>query len=631
MSEPGNGYFKPSDNDGNIFEQNQGNNPQHQDSAFYAPTPNTPPSTKPKSRAGLITGAVLGGIIILGGGAYAATSMMNTVGDKDISKAAPADTKIFVQADLNPSNGQKVAALSLINKIDKLADVDKDKSIKDKDVKELASDIFFDDLDYKSEVEPWMGDKVAFAGWDVDLSSLTNDTASDYDKEYDEVDPYKKKSTDDSYLEDTPSNDYMDDTSDEPSLSDENLTDEEFMKLLEKNLGQDPADDFYDDEYLDGEYDDLDKQDAPAAKADIKSIANIKSAPAAKKDAKETAKFVVVYEVKDEKKATAAAEKADKATKDSKSDTGFYVHNGYLIIASDAEALEAYKSNTAEKTLADNDTYKKDMKELGGDNIVSAWVDFGGLGLNEVAKESGLDITGDKKIEGRLVTGTTLRTGAVDVNTKMIGFEGSEVSTVETKKGLNDIKDLSADTMIAGSISELPKSLEVIYNEAKKSDNKDMKDIEEGLDSLGLKLPEDFMNIFGSETTVGVTILEDGKEGGIILAARDANSDRIKEIIKSEGSEDDIKVEQKGDVVEISLAEGDASLSKDKLGNTEKFKSSLKNLDKAQFALYLNMDSLVENTDSIKNDSDEPIGSIGLTATHDGDKNVSEINTSWVF
>ena len=140
----------------------------------------TAPATVPRNRirkASIIAGASVLSLAVLAGGGFAAASVLHQMSDHDIAVALPQSTSAFAQADLNPSPGQKINIASVAGKIKDISGKDYDTN---KDPKQLFTDPFFSNLDYKTDVQPWLGDKVAFGAWG-DLSSAAKDGYSNRD------------------------------------------------------------------------------------------------------------------------------------------------------------------------------------------------------------------------------------------------------------------------------------------------------------------------------------------------------------------------------------------------------------------------------------------------------------------
>jgi hypothetical protein len=104
----------------------------------------------------------------LGGGAYAAYSFLNGGGPQP-ADVLPASTVAVVSVDLDPSAGQKIAAITSIRRFPTLKKVLGLKA--DDDLREYV----FDKLtqgsecgqDFDKDIKPWLGKRAAFAGVDL--------------------------------------------------------------------------------------------------------------------------------------------------------------------------------------------------------------------------------------------------------------------------------------------------------------------------------------------------------------------------------------------------------------------------------------------------------------------------------
>jgi hypothetical protein len=170
---PGN---SPEDNSGVSRPAYNADNYAAQQPSGYATPNNTfagQPAQAPRGRkTAVIVGASVLSLAVLAGGGFAFASVLNQMSDRDISVALPQSTSAFLEADLDPSPGQKI---NLANVAGKIKDISNSKDYDtNKDPKEMFTDPFFSELDYKTEVEPWIGDKVAFGAWG-DLSEAAGD------------------------------------------------------------------------------------------------------------------------------------------------------------------------------------------------------------------------------------------------------------------------------------------------------------------------------------------------------------------------------------------------------------------------------------------------------------------------
>jgi hypothetical protein len=132
-----------------------------------------PAASSGRSRRGAVIASVAVVVVaVLGGGAYAAYSFLDGGGPRP-ADVLPDSTVAVVSVDLDPSAGQKIAAIKSIRRFPALK-----KSLglnADDDLREYV----FDKLtqggecsqDFDKDVKPWLGKRAAFAG--VDLGGST--------------------------------------------------------------------------------------------------------------------------------------------------------------------------------------------------------------------------------------------------------------------------------------------------------------------------------------------------------------------------------------------------------------------------------------------------------------------------
>lgn len=119
----------------------------------------------PRSRKGLWIGGGVLGVLAVGGGvaAWAAASFFSQGAQP--AEVLPASTIGYVSVDLDPSGGQKIAALKLARKFPAFKDKVGLKA--DDDVRKWLIDQFTDGtdckLDFDQDVAPWLGSRAAFA------------------------------------------------------------------------------------------------------------------------------------------------------------------------------------------------------------------------------------------------------------------------------------------------------------------------------------------------------------------------------------------------------------------------------------------------------------------------------------
>lgn len=542
-------------------------------------------------KIGLIAGASILTVGLLAGGAYAVTNGLNAVGDKDIAKAIPGSSAVFGEIDLDPSNAQK---LGLVSAAQKIKDISKEKDIDpNKDPKELITDGFFKDLDFESEVKPWIGDKVAVAAWG-DFSAVAKDYSDDYS-----TSPTEDYST-------NPTEDYSTDYSEDLPLDySEDLYPEDFLT--------EPTEEF----------------SSEGVSIDRASVTTARPAP---KGSSDSIHNVIVYEVKDEKKAQEAADKAF-ADKDEK----FLVQDGYLIIGENQEDIDAYGEAIKNGSLADQESFKEDRKTFDQDAIATGWADLGKFDLGNSAKsyydtletKDGKPLT----VEGRVITGLSLEQGKASSTTKVIDVKSNAYDTASATEaeGVKDIGNLPGNSFGAVALSGLDQNIKDAWEQNKESiENSDsFASTKQGLeDEYGISLPEDITKLIGSETAVGVVdsagTASSGYDFGAILRLTGADAELYEKILADSGAGDEVTVKSDKDVLTLNYNGEDSG---DKLSDNDAFKNAVGDYKKSQVVAFADIDKIAE----VSGEESKGYGVVGLNGIFDKDENVTTITVNWVY
>lgn len=112
----------------------------------------------------LMAGAGVGAAVLIGGGAWAAVHFLGSTGDQPDS-VLPAGAAAYFRVDLDPSVGQKVAAVRFFQGLDAEAQARLDSGEWREYVWEKLSEDgeVPADLDYATDIEPWLGDRAGVA------------------------------------------------------------------------------------------------------------------------------------------------------------------------------------------------------------------------------------------------------------------------------------------------------------------------------------------------------------------------------------------------------------------------------------------------------------------------------------
>ncbi|MFK5635762.1 DUF3352 domain-containing protein [Ornithinimicrobium sp. LYQ103] len=112
-------------------------------------------------RGMVMAGAAVGAVLLIGGGAYAATQLLGGAGDQPDS-VLPASAAAYVGVDVDPSVGQKVAAVRFFQGLDEetRARLD-DGEWREWVWEQLQADGKTPEgVDFETDVEPWLGDRL---------------------------------------------------------------------------------------------------------------------------------------------------------------------------------------------------------------------------------------------------------------------------------------------------------------------------------------------------------------------------------------------------------------------------------------------------------------------------------------
>ena len=108
------------------------------------------------------------GLVAVGVGAWAAYNFLTT--GPQPAEALPAKTLGYVSIDLDPSGGQKIEALQTLNKFPAFKDyvgINADDDLRKEIFSRIQDEAHCDAIDYADDIEPWLGDRAAFAAVDL--------------------------------------------------------------------------------------------------------------------------------------------------------------------------------------------------------------------------------------------------------------------------------------------------------------------------------------------------------------------------------------------------------------------------------------------------------------------------------
>jgi Protein of unknown function (DUF3352) len=155
-------------------QQPPGGTPEYLEHTGGSPLPPEPaePGEANGSRRGRRTWWIAGGAVALlglGAGAWAAMGFFQQ--GSQPAEALPSSTIAYLSIDLDPAGGQKIDAFKTLNKFPAFKDevgVDSVDELRHKIGEELVGQADCAGLDYDRDIDPWLGDRMAVAGVELD-------------------------------------------------------------------------------------------------------------------------------------------------------------------------------------------------------------------------------------------------------------------------------------------------------------------------------------------------------------------------------------------------------------------------------------------------------------------------------
>src|SRR5690625_4363133 len=163
QGQAGSGQGQPAYGQATPYDQGQSPYGQPQ---YGAPAPYESGSSKSGRRGLLIGGGIVGSLLLVGGGIFAAVAFLGSSGPHPY-EALPASSFAYAEIDFDPESDQKTAYLGLKDQLTDIFDADEDFELF-----ETVSEALGDDLDYATDVEPWIGDRIG-------LSAITDEESVD--------------------------------------------------------------------------------------------------------------------------------------------------------------------------------------------------------------------------------------------------------------------------------------------------------------------------------------------------------------------------------------------------------------------------------------------------------------------
>lgn len=478
----------------------------------YGPPPPGPASGS--RRGAKIAAAGAAGVValgLLGGGAVFAYSKVNGGGPQP-EEALPADVIAFAKVDLDPSAGQKVDAYRFARKFPGSKDTVGTPS-DDADPRQVVFDAIkksggLSNLDYATDVEPWLGDRFAVA-------------------------------------------------------------------MLPTAAGAEP-------EVLLA----LATTDVDAARAGLS-------------------------------KATSA-------------DGGYCAVPGDFAICGQNQAVVDKAVNDAKgASLSGSDTFTDDMKALGEDGLVTAWLDHKGLArLTSAMVTGGQDNANADQVSGRTAMALRFDGPHLELAGTTIGTAGAKLADSDG----TSIGSLPDDTVAALSVRNLGPAVKEQWPQIEKQGQTLLgqswgSSLDELRNQTGLSLPDDLVTLLGDDSTLSLGRPTQGKEP--VVALRTNGDKGVGDSVASALSSPSMPLtRQDGPDGTLVLATdqgyGQHIGSGSGLGDSKAFTDAVPDADGANAVGFVDVSAFVDSYAGTMTDEEraniEPISAVGISSRTDGDR-----------
>jgi hypothetical protein len=308
----------------------------------------------------------------------------------------------------------------------------------------------------------------------------------------------------------------------------------------------------------------------------------------------------------------------------------------YALCTEEKGQLDAVVSAAQKATLADAETFKQDLSDLGEDGIATAWVDYGKAA--EVAKKA--DLGGDG-----FLSGFGAAAGSDDLKGRMsaaLRFDGPHLELAGHVNGASTklvgsgtaeaIATLPKGTLAAVTVANAGEQFRTAWPsiDAKLTDLGGMvpSDWKQSVeDELGISVPDDVAKALGTTFTVAFGGLGEDQSDlkvGIVTDGDRAVLEKLADAAGSGMGAGGLTLAQADRTTVLSLSDtwADDLKADHGLGGQAAFKNALPDLDDSRFAAYVDIAGLVKqfageaSADDLKDF--EGLSSFGLTASGSG-------------
>jgi hypothetical protein len=211
---------------------------------------------------------------------------------------------------------------------------------------------------------------------------------------------------------------------------------------------------------------------------------------------------VSVLRSKDDAKARASLTRLSASAQAQGTTFAFDIAKGYVVISDTLAHVEESIQQSDKESLRDNETYRKDVDTLTGDQVAVGWVDVPPAfraAMSNVPRAGLLPTAVTDRVKGRAVIGVHFAGDYVEMEGRVLDADKSLFSTPGSKPELLD--KLPGSTVAALSVNGLQQS----FQDAIDLTGTDPDELAGGLVAItGLSLDKDVLPLLGSQTALAV-------------------------------------------------------------------------------------------------------------------------------
>lgn len=365
---------------------------------------------------------------------------------------------------------------------------------------------------------------------------------------------------------------------------------------------------------------------------------------------------IMIYEISDKEKAQATVDKviAQNEVNQRTRSVGmapkhYEVFEDYLVVANTKEAYDAYQAEMNKGILSENPQFISDRDKF-DDDFGYFWVDLG-LAQEVVGKEavsnpnlspyagatSNLTDTEDSEITGRMAGSLSFQNKSIDLTVKAIDMtlDGEKVTDTAIGKDPKLLGELDKKTIGALVMAEPSENLKKSWKDLDKTLGKEeVAQLETSIEeATGAIIPDEWEKILGSEMAIGVSMdsITDATPENVkfeALTKGDTSTawKKVADAMNPSMGEYGISVVEKDGTTRIAKTGYDTPT--EKLSAHELYNVALPDLAKANGAVWLNIDALMD-TESKEDMKVDNVGVVGITS-HAEDGN-STMKLRWAF